>query len=80
MEKDPFTWVDVEDHKDGHRMDKWIELDILRRLENLEKEVSGFRQEKPINREDHSLVRQVEILDEEDSLCHSVSEIDWLKK
>ncbi|OQE47536.1 hypothetical protein PENCOP_c001G08190 [Penicillium coprophilum] len=81
MEKDPFTWVDVEDHKDGHRMNKWNELDILRRLENLKEEVSSFRQEKPIDREDHSLIPKLEILDEEDSLRQSVSEsVGWLNK
>ncbi|KAJ5514136.1 hypothetical protein N7463_003688 [Penicillium fimorum] len=59
MEKDPFTWVDVEEHG----TDKG--LDILKRLEGLEQEVNSLRQEKSIKREDPPLIQRMDALEEE---------------
>ncbi|KAJ5384537.1 hypothetical protein N7517_002448 [Penicillium concentricum] len=80
MEKDTFTWVDVEDHEDGHEMDKRNEIDILKRLGGLEEEVSSLRQENFIKQEDSSLIQRVKDLEDEvGSLEEEVSGL-WQEK
>ncbi|KAJ9487858.1 hypothetical protein VN97_g5451 [Penicillium thymicola] len=78
METEPFTWVDAQEHEDKSRMgksnelkdsrgaDKWNELNILNRLEELKKKVSSLRQEISIERDERycCLIQRVEDIED----------------